>query len=91
MEAVFRKLRLLCALTTLDPGEFERLLAAFAVAWQEQRNTRTHHGQTRQRQPGAGHKGTLVTPREKLFFVCSTSSATLCRKSWLCSSGLATG
>ena len=69
MDVVFRKPRLLRALTSLDAGEFERLLAAFEAAWQERRAGSTHHGQTRQRQPGGGHKGTLVTAREKLFFV----------------------
>ena len=69
MDVVFRKPRLLRALTSLDAGEFERLLAAFETAWQERRAGSTRHGQTRQRQPGGGHKGTLVTAREKLFFV----------------------
>ena len=69
MERVFRKPKLLRTLTTLDPGEFERLLAAFAAAWQAQRGERTHDGQTRQRKPGGGFKGTFKTSREKLFFV----------------------
>lgn len=33
---VFRKPKLLRALTTLNPGEFERLLGAFDAAWQAQ-------------------------------------------------------
>ena len=69
MDVVLRKPRLLRALTSLDAGAFERLLAAFETAWQERRAGSTHHGQTCQRQPGGGHKGTLVTAREKLFFV----------------------
>lgn len=69
MDVVFRKPRLLRALTTLDLGEFERLLAAFEIVWQERRAGSTHHGQTRQRQPGGGDKATLASPREKLFFI----------------------
>ena len=69
MERVFRKPKLLRTLTTLDPGEFERLLVAFDAAWQKQRGERTHAGQTRQRKPGGGYKGTLPTAQAKLFFV----------------------
>ena len=39
MERVFRKPKLLRTLTTLDPGEFERLLVVFDAAWQTQRPT----------------------------------------------------
>ena len=69
MERVFRKPKLLRTLTTLDAGEFARLLAAFDAAWQEQRTTRNYAGQTRQRAVGAGHRGTLPTSQAKLFFV----------------------
>ena len=69
MERVFRKPKLLRTLTTLDPGEFERLLAAFDAAWQAQRTRRNYAGQKRQRAVGAGHPGTLPTTRAKLFFV----------------------
>ena len=69
MERVFRKPKLLRALTTLDASEFERLLAAFDAAWQVQRGERTHDGQTRQRQLGGCFKGTLPTAQAKLFFV----------------------
>lgn len=69
MERVIRKPRLLRTLTTLDPGEFERLAEAFDAVWQAQRGTRTHAGKTRQRRPGAGHKGTFASSRAKLFFV----------------------
>ena len=67
MACVFRKPKLRRTLTTLDPGEFERLLAAFDVAWQAQRGERTHHGQSRRRW-GGGFKGTFRGNREKLFF-----------------------
>ena len=69
LERVFRKPKLLRTLTTLDPGEFERLAAAFDVAWQAQRDQRTFDGQARRRQRGGGAKGTFPTTRAKLFFV----------------------
>ena len=69
MERIFRKPKLLRTLTTLDPGEFERLLVAFNAAWQAQRGERTHDGQARQRKFGGGFKGTLPTSHAKLFFV----------------------
>ena len=69
MARVFRKPKLLRTLTTLDPGEFERLLLAFEAAWRTQRGERTHEGQARQRKLGGGFKGTLSTARAKLFFV----------------------
>ena len=69
MERVFRKAKLLRSLTTLAPGEFERLLVAFDTAWQAQRGERTHAGQARRRRLGGGSKGTLPTSRAKLFFV----------------------
>lgn len=68
-ERVFRKPKLLRTLTTLDAGEFERLLVAFEAAWQAQRSGRNYAGQTRQRAVGAGHQGTFATGREKLFFL----------------------
>ena len=69
MERVFRKPKLLRSLTTLDAGEFERLLVAFDAAWQDQRQGQNYAGEARQRRPGAGHPGTLPTGRAKLFCV----------------------
>ena len=69
MARVFRKPKLLRTLTTLDAGEFERLLAAFDAAWQAQRAGCNYAGEQRRRAVGAGHKGTLATSRAKLFFV----------------------
>ena len=66
---VFRKAKLLRTLTTLDPGEFERLLVVFEEVWQARRHGHNYAGQVRQRQLGAGHKGTLATVQAKLFFV----------------------
>ncbi|MBE7158005.1 MAG: transposase family protein [Rhodospirillales bacterium] len=68
MERVFAKPKLLRALTSLEAGEFERLLGLFkaqhALAWQR----RTWDGQ-RWRSPGAGNLGALPTSRAKLLFI----------------------
>ena len=70
MEAVFRKPRLLRALTSLDAGEFARLLAAFEQESQARRGRLNRFGQERKRAPGAtGNPGVLPTPKARLFFV----------------------
>ena len=70
MEAVFRKPRLLRALTSLEAGEFARLLAAFEQESQARRGRFNRFGQERQRAPGAtGNAGVLSTPKAWLFFV----------------------
>ena len=70
MEAVFRKPKLLRALTSLDADEFARLLAAFEQASQAQRGQFNRFGQKRQRAPGAtGNAGVLSTSKARLFFV----------------------
>ena len=70
MEAVFRKPRLLRALTSLDAGEFARLLAAFEQEVQARRAAVNRFGEQRQRAPGAtGNPGVLATPRARIFFV----------------------
>ena len=70
MEAVFRKPRLLRALTSLDAGEFTRLLGAFEQEGQTRRGRFNRFGQERQRAPGAtGNAGVLSTPKARLFFV----------------------
>ena len=70
MEAVFRKPRLLRALTSLDAGEFTRLLEAFEQESQARRGQFNRFGQERQRAPGAtGNAGVLSTPKARLFFV----------------------
>lgn len=70
MEAVFRKPRLLRALTSLDAGEFGRLLAAFEQEVQARRGQFNRFGEQRQRAPGAtGNAGVLPTPKARLFFV----------------------
>ena len=70
MEAVSRKPRLLRALTSLDAGEFTRLLGAFEQESQARRGQFNRFGQERQRAPGAtGNAGVLSTPKARLFFV----------------------
>lgn len=70
MEAVLRKPRLLRALTSLDAGEFTRLLGAFEQESQARRGQFNRFGEQRQRAPGAtGNAGVLSTPKARLFFV----------------------
>ena len=70
MEAVFRKPRLLRALTSLEAGEFARLLAAFEQESQARRGQFNRFGKQRRRAPGAtGNAGVLSTPKARLFFV----------------------
>ena len=70
MEAVFRKPRLLRALTSLEAGEFAWLLAAFEQESQARRAEVNRFGEKRQRAPGAtGNAGVLSTPKARLFFV----------------------
>ena len=70
MEAVFRKPRLLRALTSLEAGEFTRLLAAFEQESQARRGQFNRFGEQRQRAPGAtGNAGVLPTTKARLFFV----------------------
>ncbi len=70
MDVVFRKPKLLRALTTLDPGEFARLEAGLAEALAEQRAQCRHDGGARQRAAGAGGATSkLPTARAKLFFL----------------------
>ena len=70
MDAVLRKPRLLRALTSLDAGEFTRLLAAFEQELQARRGQVNRFGQARQRAPGAtGNAGALPTAKARLFFV----------------------
>ena len=70
IEAVSRKPKLLRALTSVDAGEFARLLAAFEQESQAQRGQLNRFGEKRQRAPGAtGNPGVLSTPAQRLFFV----------------------
>lgn len=70
MDVVFRKPRLLRALTSLDLGEFVRLEAALEARLRAERAERTHAGRVRQRAYGAGaDKSKLPTTRLKLLFI----------------------
>lgn len=70
MAAVFRKPKLLRALTSLEASEFARLLAAFEQSLQASRAEVDRFGEKRQRAPGAtGNPGVLSTPQARLVFV----------------------
>lgn len=70
MEAVFRKPRLLRALTSLDTSEFGRLLVAFEQESRFRRGQFNRLGEQRRRAPGAtGNAGVLSTSRARLFFM----------------------
>ncbi|MBE7157570.1 MAG: transposase [Rhodospirillales bacterium] len=69
LERAFSKPKLLRALTSLEVGEFERLLGRFAAQHGLARQRRTWDGQKRQRSPGAGNLGALPTSRAKLLFI----------------------
>ena len=70
MEVAFRKVRVLRALTSLEPAEFARLEAGLEKLLAGQRQERRHDGGVRQRAFGAGGETSkLPTARAKLFFV----------------------
>ena len=70
MERVFRKPKLLRALTSLDPQEFVRLAAGLESLLAAGRQERTHDGRERQRAFGCGGATSkLPTARAKLFFL----------------------
>src|SRR5712664_657546 len=57
------------ATTSLTVFEFEDLAQLFDVVWSTMRATKTAVGTPRQRQPGGGRKGCLVSAQQKLFFI----------------------
>ena len=70
MERVFRKPKLLRALTSLDAQEFARLEAGLESLLAAERQERTHDGRTRRRAFGCGGATSkLPTVRAKLFFL----------------------
>ena len=69
MERAFAKPRLLRALTSLEAGEFSRLLELFEAQHAAIRGRQTWDGQRRQRSPGAGNLGALPSGRIKLLFI----------------------
>ena len=72
VERILRRPRLLRATTSLDQGEFARLLVAFEAAWTQATHgaqALTSRGTVRQRALGAGSKGVLPTAADKLLFI----------------------
>jgi hypothetical protein len=69
LEHAKRSDRLMRATTSLTVGEFDELGGCFAVAWAAARAAKTAAGTARQRRPGGGRKGCLVSPEQKLFFI----------------------
>jgi len=49
--------------------EFEDLARHFDVVWSTMRASKTAAATARQRQPGGGRKGCLVSGEQKLFFI----------------------
>jgi len=68
-EQIKKKPRILRALTSLDPAEFEALTEVFEQQWQQYRHAYPTRSQPRQRQAGGGRKATLSTAVDKLLFI----------------------
>ena len=64
-----RSERLMRATTSLTVAEFTTLAREFEMIWTNLRFQQTAQGTPRQRQPGGGRKGCLVTAEQKLFFI----------------------
>jgi len=69
LEHAKRSDRLMRATTSLTVLEFEDLVQRFEAVWSTVRATKTAAGAPRQRQPGGGPKGCLVSAQLKLFFI----------------------
>lgn len=69
LEHAKRSDRLMRATTSLTVFEFEDLARRFHVVWSTVRAAKTAAGAARQRQPGGGRKGCLVSAEQKLFFI----------------------
>lgn len=69
LEHAKRSDRLMRATTSLTVLEFEDLARRFGLMWSTVRATQTAAGTPRQRQPGGGRKGCLVSAEQKLFFI----------------------
>lgn len=61
--------RLMRATTSLTVSEFEELAERFGGSWATVRASKTAAGAARQRRPGGGRKGCLVSAEQKLFFI----------------------
>ena len=64
-----RSERLMRATTSLTVAEFKGLARQFETFWTKLSSQQTAKGTPRQRQPGGGRKGCLVTAEQKLFFI----------------------
>src|SRR6266481_8185596 len=69
LEHAKRSDRLMRATTSLTVPEFDELARRFAVTWASARAAKTAAGTARQRRPGGGRKGCLVSAEQKLFFI----------------------
>jgi hypothetical protein len=69
LEHAKRSDRLMRATTSLTVAEFDELSVRFDATWSAQRAARTAAGTARQRRPGGGRKGCLVSAQQKLFFI----------------------
>lgn len=69
LEHARRSERLMRATTSLTVAEFDELALQFAAAWSAVRCAKTAAGTARQRRPGGGRKGCLVSAEHKLFFI----------------------
>ena len=69
LEHARRSERLMRATTSLTVAEFDKLALEFAAAWSAVRCAKTAAGTDRQRRPGGGRKGCLVSAEQKLFFI----------------------
>src|SRR5579862_9702915 len=69
LEHAERSERLMRATTSLTVSEFDELARRFDVAWAAVRSAKTAAGTARQRRPGGGRKGCLVSAEQKLFFI----------------------
>jgi len=63
------KPRVLRALTSLDPDEFEVLLIPFEQAWEAYVSHQFRHQKARKRRYGGGRKPHLLAIEEKLLFI----------------------
>jgi len=69
LERAKRSDRLMRATTSLTGAEFDELAQRLAVQWAAVRAAKTAAGTARQRRPGGGRKGCLVSAPQKLFFI----------------------
>jgi hypothetical protein len=69
LEYAKRSDRLMRATTSLTVSEFGDLARRFAMEWAAVRAAKTAAGTERQRGPGGGRKGCLVSAEQKLFFI----------------------